>query len=376
LLARIGQGDDVASEVLADHWAALGDPARCELIHVQRRAEPHARRIERELLARHARRWLAPAIAMGFPRDALELERGFLRAAPVIRADEAPDELFRLSPIVYREIGRADCNGQVFDAQRLTAAGAGDHVLLKAVHPMWAERIYDYDVLGPRDWNRGAMLGRAVRRQDRPLALVLPGGVHVSNLLGVRARADPEYPARPRGRALGVAVAISIAEGACRALSARGLVHPALTPENILIDARGEVRLVDLYPCPNLVDTFMPWSIEKAWHMSPEQAIGRDVDVASDVYTLALVACTLVGGEHPLLGTDNLFDRLQAMRDGRLALPQLPVEIDEVIRAALSPRERRFADPEAFRAALVAAATRAGIAYGPDVLVTAIRSGS
>lgn len=105
LLARVADGDDDACVVLADHWAALGDPARCELIHIQRRLagadDACAIGRQRELLGRHGERWLAPAIAAGFASEALVFERGFLRAAPVVSNDESPDQLFRLSPIVY-----------------------------------------------------------------------------------------------------------------------------------------------------------------------------------------------------------------------------------------------------------------------------------
>src|SRR5262249_49152237 len=95
-------------------------------------------------------------------------------------------------------------------------------------------------------------------------------------------------------------------------------------------------------------------------------------DTAGDVYTLALVTCTLVDGQHPLRGNDNMLARFDAVRAGHLSLPQLPVEIADVIRLALAPREQRFADAEAFRRALVTAATRAGIAYGSDVIVEAL----
>lgn len=154
--------------------------------------------------------------------------------------------------MLHRELGRAPCNRRVFDARTLTAGGETDHVILKTVDPAWPAEIYDDDILRPSAINRTAMRGYALRRDDEPnLALVLPGGVHLSNVLGVRSRSDPDHEPRLAGRRLGIAFATAIAHAACRALEAlhdAGGRHGALTPENILLDERGGVHILDLYP--------------------------------------------------------------------------------------------------------------------------------
>ena len=305
-------------------------------------------------------------------------QRGFLRSAPVLVGHEAPGTLFRLSPVLYRELGRAPCNGRVFDARTLTAGGETDHVVLKTVDPAWRAEIYDDDILRPSAINRTAMRGYALRRDDEPnLALVLAGGVHLSNVLGVRSRGDPEHEPRPAGRRLGIAFATAIAHAACRALEAlhdAGDRHDALTPENILLDERGGVHLLDLYPSSKLFDTFMPWRRELMWYSS-EQPLGTALDARSDVFSLALVTCTLIDGVHPLAGYAGVFERIAAMRDGRLSPPaHLPATIDHVLRVALADHPRRYPGAAAFGDALADAADRARVPYGRHVIAATLDS--
>ena len=72
--------------------------------------------------------------------------------------------------------------------------------------------------------------------------------------------------------------------------------HGSITPENILLNAHGGVHLLNVYPHPRLCDTFMPWAVERRWHLSPidteltEQAM-RNTNSARDVFALALVMC-------------------------------------------------------------------------------------
>lgn len=382
LLAQIASGSDGARDLLAAHWAVHGEPARGELLRVQEglAGHPADRRLhadERKLLEHHGERWLAPAVAAGFEREHLGFARGFLRVALVVTG-EPTDALLRLSPVVYRELGCADCNGRVFAASVVTAGGEADRVLLKTVDPQWPDAVYDEDIRYPSEINRMAMLGYAVRRADAPrLALVLRGGVHLSSVLGVRARSDPEHGRRPRGRRLGLAFALAVTRAACSALAAMhaaDAIHGSITPENILLSAHGGVHLLDVYPHRSLVDTFMPWAVEQQWHLSTEQTVGN-ARIARDVFALALVMCTLIDGEHPLAGHDSLFDRLVALRNRQLALPaHLPVAIDHVLRVALAQRAHGYPHAGAFGDALAQAADHAGIPYGPSVIAAMLGS--
>jgi hypothetical protein len=53
--------------------------------------------------------------------------------------------------VVYRELGRTDCNGRVFAASAVTAGGEADRVLLKTVDPLWPDVVYDQDIRYPSE---------------------------------------------------------------------------------------------------------------------------------------------------------------------------------------------------------------------------------
>ena len=89
----------------------------------------------------------------------------------------------------------------------------------------------------------------------------------------------------------------------CHALALvhhQGAVHRDLTPDNILIDNRGIVRVVDFglaaYTDPRL--GFAPGSMGRFTYMAPETLHGRSTP-ASDVYSLGLLMYELFTGGGP-----------------------------------------------------------------------------
>jgi serine/threonine-protein kinase len=91
----------------------------------------------------------------------------------------------------------------------------------------------------------------------------------------------------------------------CRALAlvhGQGAIHRDLIPENILVDRRGMVRVVDFglaaYADPRL--GFVPGATGTFVYMAPETLRGRST-AASDVYSLGLVMYQLFTGGGPHL---------------------------------------------------------------------------
>lgn len=87
----------------------------------------------------------------------------------------------------------------------------------------------------------------------------------------------------------------------------RGVVHRNLTPENILINDDGSIKLLDF----NLVK-LMPWSGCESLHLtatgefvgevtyaSPEQCTGKKIEPSSDIYSLGIVLCEALTGRPP-----------------------------------------------------------------------------
>jgi serine/threonine protein kinase len=88
----------------------------------------------------------------------------------------------------------------------------------------------------------------------------------------------------------------------------RGVVHRDLKPANVLVDARGQVKLVDFGVAQVLKPTGRPATLTRAGdivgtlsYMSPEQAAGRpeEVDTRSDVYAIGVILYRVVTGRLP-----------------------------------------------------------------------------
>jgi eukaryotic-like serine/threonine-protein kinase len=127
-----------------------------------------------------------------------------------------------------------------------------------------------------------------------------------------------------RTGALSTAQGISVLRDMARALAyahARGIVHRDIKPENVLLsggaavitdfgiakalaaakhaDTSSDSEPADLYASAL---TEVGTSLGTPAYMSPEQALGEEVDVRADIYSWGLVAYELFAGVHPFAG--------------------------------------------------------------------------
>ncbi|MFO0928977.1 MAG: serine/threonine-protein kinase [Gemmataceae bacterium] len=114
-----------------------------------------------------------------------------------------------------------------------------------------------------------------------------------------------------------VATGLRLLKQVCLAMAlvhAQGAIHRDLIPENILVDRRGRVRVVDFglaaYADPRA--GFVPGAMGTFCYMAPETVLGTSVP-ASDVYSIGLVMYQLFTGGGPHLtapwATDEKEDR-------------------------------------------------------------------
>jgi len=99
-----------------------------------------------------------------------------------------------------------------------------------------------------------------------------------------------------------------IAKQICKGLAEAhhlGIVHRDLKPQNIMIDRAGDVRLMDFGIARSQMSAGLTETgamIGTPEYMSPEQAVGEDVDHRSDIYSLGIILFELVTGKTPFKG--------------------------------------------------------------------------
>jgi serine/threonine-protein kinase len=140
-----------------------------------------------------------------------------------------------------------------------------------------------------------------------------------------------------------------------------GIVHRDVSPSNILVSARGEVKLFDFGIAKadqgRLHQTQTGVVKGNVQYMAPEQARGEAVDARADVCSMGLVLYFLLTGRSLYRG-ENAYSVLVQAAQGLTqemvaSLDIVPQPLAHVLRVALEPdREQRFQSAAAFDNAL------------------------
>jgi len=133
-----------------------------------------------------------------------------------------------------------------------------------------------------------------------------------------------------------------------------GVIHRDLKPANLLLAADGTVKLTDfgiakLFGGGNL--TLAGSMVGTPDYMSPEQIEGRPATSRSDLYSLGCVLYALLTGKPPFTGATitAVIDRVrfESPRPVRLAAPQTPPDLDDIISQLLRKEaDQRIATPQ------------------------------
>ena len=167
-----------------------------------------------------------------------------------------------------------------------------------------------------------------------------------------------------RRGAVALAPGLQIAKQLCRGLTAiheAGIIHRDIKPQNIMVLPNGVVKVMD-FGIARTADGSDHASLDgqtvgTPHYMSPEQALGRDLDARSDLYTVGVVLFELFTGQRPFLGKEAaevMHKHVSAEPPRPTSLrPDLPDYLERLILACLAKRpDRRPASASDLYAAL------------------------
>lgn len=160
--------------------------------------------------------------------------------------------------------------------------------------------------------------------------------------------------------AMGVARAAEVGRDLAAALGAahdRGVVHRDLKPANVLIDDGGRAFITDFGVARSLTGrgpTRTGHVLGTPDYLSPEQALGKEVDARSDIYALGLVLYEMVSGALPF-SADSLDESLAQRVAGKpralnSVASGVPAWMDEIIHRCLQrDPDDRYPDAQTLR---------------------------
>jgi eukaryotic-like serine/threonine-protein kinase len=155
------------------------------------------------------------------------------------------------------------------------------------------------------------------------------------------------------------------------------LVHRDVSLSNVMVSHAGTVKVVDFGIAAASVSEHHtnPGVVRgKASYMSPEQALGEEVDLRTDVFALGVVLYELTTGRRCFSGASD-FERMLAVVRGEYVAPSAvianyPPALERVIKMALTvDRNKRYASAAALLEALEALGELEGWALGTAPIV-------
>lgn len=148
----------------------------------------------------------------------------------------------------------------------------------------------------------------------------------------------------------------------CQALTVahnQDIIHRDIKPQNIMVQPDGNVKVMDfgIARAKNSVEQKTSSVLGTAHYISPEQAQGKELTSASDIYSLGIVLYEAATGQLPFDGPDAVSVALMQVKDmpvpPRDINPKIDPGLESIIMCALAknPAER-FATANDMRLAL------------------------
>jgi len=136
--------------------------------------------------------------------------------------------------------------------------------------------------------------------------------------------------------------AVEITQQICRALEAThsvGVIHRDLKPQNIMRDKSGRILLMD-FGLARMVEgdgmTQTGALVGTMEYMSPEQALGENLDQRSDLFTLGLIFYELLTGKMPFAANSALASLIKRTQERAAPISDHDNSIPEALSAIVS----------------------------------------
>lgn len=127
------------------------------------------------------------------------------------------------------------------------------------------------------------------------------------------------------------------------------IVHRDISPPNVLISMQGEIKIVDfgLAKARSQLETTDPGLVKgKFGYLSPEAAMGEEIDARTDIFAVGIVLWEMLAGKRLFLGRNDQ-ETLELVRRARVPAlrehnPEVPERLERIVRKALArdPAER------------------------------------
>jgi eukaryotic-like serine/threonine-protein kinase len=122
-----------------------------------------------------------------------------------------------------------------------------------------------------------------------------------------------------------------------------GIVHRDISPPNILVSKRGEVKLVDfgLAKATSQLESTDPGVVKgKFSYLSPEAASGKDVDRRADIFAVGILLYELLTGKRLFYGETD-YQTVELVRQAKVPPisgqnADVTAELEQVVRKALA----------------------------------------
>jgi tetratricopeptide (TPR) repeat protein/predicted Ser/Thr protein kinase len=136
--------------------------------------------------------------------------------------------------------------------------------------------------------------------------------------------------------------AVEITQQICRALEAThsvGVIHRDLKPQNVMRDKSGRILVMD-FGLARMVEgdgmTQTGALVGTMEYMSPEQALGKNLDQRSDLFTLGLIFYELLTGKMPFIANSALASLIKRTQERAAPVSDLDGSIPGALSAIVS----------------------------------------